>query len=110
MIHEHGWCFLGDFFVPRNTELHRVEFCLSCGTVRVEFSGRWWVMVPEWSRDRLNQVTVFKNRPAKGISPKTPPSRLGRGLKELLDQNKEAPVIRGLFPIIGEKHAKKDKE
>ncbi len=60
------------------------------------------VLVPEWSRERLEAAQVkftyehVPARPSKPSKPKKTKSRLGRGLKDLLAQPK--PQMQPLFP------------
>ncbi len=73
-----------------------IRFCLECGIVVFCFE-KPYVMIPEWSKERLQQ---FDKETLKIVPEPKPPARpkqvLGRGLKDLMS----APSVgRGLLKL-----------
>lgn len=68
-----------------------VRWCLDCGLLFKYLDGnRYAEMVPEWSRERLEQMErakeVYKYVTTQPLRPK---KRLGRTLKELIDTSQK---------------------
>jgi len=78
-----------------------------CGTTRVYFKLGWAYQYPDWLRQKLETGEVIEKDRFIGKIPerayridkgRPPAKRLGRGLRDLLDQNATVTPIRGLFP------------
>ena len=92
--HEHSLTLLA--YEVLNAEGHKtnipIRYCCECGMVLFEFSGQNYVMIPDWSRARLEAMTketlkYISEPPMSVTKPVGGPRRkkvLGRGLKDLM--------------------------
>jgi len=60
--HEHQWIFAGEVVVPtKETHLHsaltfnRLEYCITCGTLRIKFGAAWRFWYSDASKQFLSQ-------------------------------------------------------
>lgn len=96
MKHVHEWVYLGDLALvvskkESDVNLRRVEYCVGCSTLRVQFPSGWYDMRGSATERFLEQYegevagTVHRIAPMK-FKPRPPhskPSRLGLTLDEL---------------------------
>lgn len=95
-IHEHQWVYLGDLALTvssRETDvsLRRLEVCIECSTLQVQFSSGWYVMRPEATKKFLEDfdeeavgICVDPPQEFRIRSPeRKKQKRLGRGLADL---------------------------
>lgn len=97
-IHEHQWCYHGELLLA-GASTHRQEWCVACGTVRVHINNRWYYQYPDSYREKYD-TEESKNSylgviPERAFAKKE--KRLGRGLKEIRDQEAVGNLLR-LFP------------
>ena len=106
-LHEHQWCHPCKADIEGAT--FRMEWCLLCGTIRVNFHMGWSYMRPDGYREKVASGQIVEKDSFVGKvpdrvyenprSPNNPAiTRLGRGLKDLLEQQVAAPKILHLFP------------
>lgn len=101
-IHEHQWAYLGDLALvvskrEQDVDLRRIEYCVKCSTVRVQFPSGWYEMQGDVTKEFLKHVggsnagTVFKITPLE-FRPKPPKkSRLGKTLATI--SNRPMPPL-----------------
>lgn len=98
MVHEHQWVFAGELALTLteaemqrgDIEFRRLEYCVDCGMVRVQFGANWAVWSSEATKQWLAKYSdehnvVLKNPPKEFrlTHPRPSPQRLGRGLADL---------------------------
>lgn len=96
--HEHHWVYTGDLLITLSeaqshgdAELRRLEYCIECGAIRVQFGAKWWFWYSDVSKQFLSKFegeTHAVVPPPAGFKVAVPSSvqRLGRGLQELLKE------------------------
>ena len=98
--HTHGWVYVGDILLEE-TSTHRAEFCLGCGTFRVNFVLGWSYLVPDCSKELLRDVDKIDHTylgPADSLGPRPSRAGLGRGLKDIFASQPISRLDRLLKP------------
>lgn len=110
-IHEHQWCYHGELLVEEVSR-HRQEWCVGCGTVRVLFQMGWAYQYTDDFRAKLEAGAIIERDRYIGKLPDRIyykkkgnifPNRLGRGLKELLEEQTYPSPIKGLITSMNSK-------
>ena len=103
-IHEHKWCYPCEASIEGST--FRMEWCLLCGTIRINFQMGWSYMRPDGFREKVEAGAVIEKDTFVGKVPdrvydkltsKPGRSVLGRGLKELLDREIKPTALASIF-------------
>jgi hypothetical protein len=95
--HEHQWVYLADLVIvvsrnEQDADLRRGEYCIGCSSLRVLFPTGWSVIRGDATKEFLarfekvdhGNVIPFPPKEYRIRAPKKEPTRLGRGLAELL--------------------------
>jgi hypothetical protein len=114
MKHEHRWSFLGELALSLSEQdlrqgmpsLRRIEYCVECGSIRVQFDNRWAHMESTTTKKFLSQFettedTVLPEKPTEIFASArvtVSKQRLGRGLSDLMKQVESHGTKLSLLP------------
>jgi hypothetical protein len=110
-LHQHQWVFAGEVVIPTtdvdydpDPSFNRLEYCIICGSLRIQFGEIWRNWSSDITKKFLGQFTKTSNSVLK--APPTefkigPPHRsakkLGRGLADLLKERQPLTTLTQLL-------------